>query len=105
MADKTDEPYYISYPPGNVVDLALVREALQLPTSLAAILGRLAGGVPEILRPGLVRVALPNQCKTISIRLMNIYELEAKAYKNEGMEVPGYVYADMERWEKENRGR
>lgn len=103
MDDKND-PSYVAQ--SNTIDLDTVREALRLPTSLAAILGKLAGGQIEEMRPGLVRVAVtPDTGVSIRVSKINIYALEAKAYRNAGRPVPDYVIKDIALWEKQNRGR
>jgi len=98
MKRKTEpsEPPYI-------VDLETVRDDLCAPTWLASQLTEIAGAELLAVRPGHVRAVLPSgESVVITVRAINIFRGEARAYRRAGLPVPPRVLEDIQRWDCEH---
>ena len=94
--------------PPFVRNLSVRRLALRLPTLFAARLAEEAGGEVYVYRPGVVEVMLPGSdggesaVVRLRIRVVNIYEEAAQAYRQAGRPVPERIVLGIERWNREH---
>ena len=89
--------------PCGLVDLAVFRESLRVPTALAALVAK-GAGLRASISPGKTEVAADYGIATVVARRANPYRGEERAYQHSGLPVPQRVKDDIARWETEHLG-